>query len=532
MSLLPDRHRQSLFPSRSIHQRIPSDSNHHRLTQSLRSKPYDKPLFAPTRSVPDNRWRHDLFEDDSNLYSPQVRYQLAPTDRIRFGNGGPSPSLRPFGNSTSTPPTAPASNLPAVPSLPSSSSTIKKNLSSPVVAPSTTTTITAKRPPFFSTKPHQPIPIATNSNNQNTGISLLSRIQSCSGDARPKVTPTIDTPHPPQEIKIHQQSQIQNQNLNPNPAKNHQALFDQAMAKYLNGPVILEVANLADGTSADDVKTAFADFGDIQECSTEEGARQLNQPTLKAKMIFTHKSEAEKAVDALNGALADGLTLAVKIIGRPTKKPERADFMSQPTPEIKRSTTTTTISSKPSITSHPTATMKVDNGGQDIDVDMADVEEVPIIPTGRLRSEVVAQCDPRASIQIEPKPAPIYEIEQVDRRRGFLPKKPSAPTPMMMSMMMIPPNMLSRVQPSSNPHHHHHHNFSSKSPVYSTHHSRPNSFFNSHPRHHNHFNHSHSSHHLNSSSHFNRPPTAPAGIVNPQQNHQLPSKSLLARIKP
>jgi hypothetical protein len=37
-------------------------------------------------------------------------------------------------------------------------------------------------------------------------------------------------------------------------AKNQQALFDEAMAKYLNGPVILEVANLANGTSDEDVK--------------------------------------------------------------------------------------------------------------------------------------------------------------------------------------------------------------------------------------------------------------------------------------
>lgn len=51
------------------------------------------------------------------------------------------------------------------------------------------------------------------------------------------------------------------------------------------------------------LQTAFADFGDIQECSTEEGLRQANQPTLKAKMIFTHKAEAEKAVEALKSVI-------------------------------------------------------------------------------------------------------------------------------------------------------------------------------------------------------------------------------------
>jgi hypothetical protein len=43
----------------------------------------------------------------------------------------------------------------------------------------------------------------------------------------------------------------------------------------------------------------FADFGEIQECSTKEGLGQANQPTLKARMIFTHKAQAKKAVDAL-----------------------------------------------------------------------------------------------------------------------------------------------------------------------------------------------------------------------------------------
>ncbi|WAR58450.1 hypothetical protein PtB15_5B684 [Puccinia triticina] len=375
MSLLPDRPRHSLLSSRSLHGRMSADP-HSRFgsSPSVRSKPYAKPNFAPTRPTPETRWNHDLFEDDSNLYGPKVRYQIKTPDVINFGAPRPSPSLRPFGNAVLTPAPAPASK-------PAPSTKTRTPASAPPLPPPPST---VQRPPI---KNPQPAPVSSNS-----GISLLSRIQS-KDTHKPLLSSDSSSSHlrsnirpeqapPPREIKI-QQTQ---------PPRSHQA-FDEAMAKYLNGPVILEVANLADGTSAEDVKTAFADFGDIQECSTEEGLRQANQPTLKAKMIFTHKAEAEKAVEALNGALADGLTLAVKIIGRPTKKPERADYMTTPPIDT----------NKPKGAEKP---MKAD----DNDVTMED-GEAPIVPTGRLRSEAVAQCDPRASIQVEPRQSAVYQVE-------------------------------------------------------------------------------------------------------------------------
>ncbi|PLW30126.1 hypothetical protein PCANC_21092 [Puccinia coronata f. sp. avenae] len=415
MSLFPDRprHSHSLFPARSLHGRLAGDPQPRLGPGSLlfRPKPYSKPLSPPAgRKVSDSgRWSHDLFEDDSNLYGPKVRFQAkASPDLISFGSPRPSPSLRPFGSTAI--PSSTASPLSTSLSAPSA----KTN---PLPPPAAQPVVSRERPVM---KNHPQPPVVSS----NSGISLLSRIQSSdttkplmgndstllrpsSSSAHPQPWKPLDPSHttrptPPAAHPEKKAHPVQN-------AKNQQALFDEAMAKYLNGPVILEVANLADGTSAEDVKTAFADFGEIQECSTEEGLRQGNQPTLKARMIFTHKAQAEKAVDALNGALADGLTLAVKIVGRPTKKPERADFM--------------TTSQGDAKASKPSSDTAIKSADEDITMDDG---ESPVIPTGRLRSEVVAQCDPRASIQVEPRPAAIYLAERA---------KP------------VVPNMLSRVQP-------------------------------------------------------------------------------------
>ncbi|PLW14842.1 hypothetical protein PCASD_15821 [Puccinia coronata f. sp. avenae] len=285
----------------------------------FRPKPYSKPLSPPAgRKVSDSsRWSHDLFEDDSNLYGPKVRYQVNPSPNlISFGSPRPLPSLRPFG-STAIPP---STTSPLSTSLPAPS-TKTNSLPTPAAQP-----VVSRECPAMKHLPQPPVV------SSNSGISLLSRIQS-SDTQKPLMASDSTLLHPssssghPRPWKPSDASQITRPTPSPaaahpekkthpaQNAKNQQALFDEAMAQYLNGPVILEVANLADGTSAKDVKTAFADFGEIQECSTEEGLRQANQPTLKARMIFTHKAQAEKAVDALNGALADGLPLAVKIVG-------------------------------------------------------------------------------------------------------------------------------------------------------------------------------------------------------------------------
>lgn len=499
MSLLPER--PSLFSSRSSNGtgRIYSDIHHRVGSSSLRSKPYSKPsnLGPPPPRPPaldsDSRWCHDLFEDDSSLYGPKVRFQVKSPDLFSFAPPAkPSPSLRPFGSATSISTSAPSKPPPS-----NSSSIINPTPSIPaqLVAP-TNPTPTSRTITNHQHSPSVPITQSTS----NSGLSLLSRIQinAKHPNQKPALFNHHKNPHPNEDPNLRATNQLTpNHSLNQRPnhapqaqhqiriqtqnSKIQQQAFDAAMAKYLAGPVILEVANLADGTSPEDVKTAFADFGEIQECITEEGARQANQPTLKAKIIFTHKAEAEKAVEALNGALADGLTLAVKIIGRPTKKPERADFMitnSNP-PKPHDPVARSTMKHLP-LYQEPQSSSHVDQ-----DVVMGDAESAApvIVPTGRLRSEVVAQCDPRASIQVEPKPAPVYQLQQP------LPAKPASR------------NMLSRVQPLT---------------------SDPSSFqsFSNNNRNHTSF-----------GNHQLTPNRSPAPLFNPR-HHNDSSKSLLARIKP
>ncbi|PLW14848.1 hypothetical protein PCASD_15822 [Puccinia coronata f. sp. avenae] len=120
----------------------------------------------------------------------------------------------------------------------------------------------------------------------------------------------------------------------------------------------------------------------------------------------------------------------------------------------------------------------------------------PAIPTGQLRSEVVAQCDPCASIQVEPRPAAIYMVEQA---------RP------------VVPNMLSRVQPLAA------HPASSSSPTPSAYHHR---------QHHHH------------QSLFSAPRASSGAQIHPAASyphfHHLPTRpqeyqrtsSLLTRIKP
>ncbi|MBW0543458.1 hypothetical protein O181_083173 [Austropuccinia psidii MF-1] len=400
MSLASQRPRSSVLPMRPSTGRMASDRYGFTHRQKPYEKSYEKP-FNPFSSYhhhhhhenhqinprrdppppnPDGKWQHDLFEADSSLYGPKINFNI----RAHLGLASqpstpsislkPSPSLRPFGSlmpSTTIPPSSQAPTAPNVVSPPQ-----------PVIPSNTQTAATS--PQVIAPKPA-------------SGLSLLSRIQPGlpSKPLFPSPASTVNNP----SLSVKPDFSLPTKSREAQDPKNRntrsQQAFDVAMEDYLKGPVILEVANLADGTSAEDVKTAFADFGAIQECTTEEGPRHGNQPTLKAKMIFTHKAEAEKAVEALNGALADGLTLAVKIIGRPTKKPERADFMEP------------ALQSHLSETRHlPPTTVKTFSQ----DVTMEDTVESleSITPTGRLRSEVVAKCDPRASIQSEPHPIPYY----------------------------------------------------------------------------------------------------------------------------
>ncbi|KAJ1917319.1 hypothetical protein H4219_003279 [Mycoemilia scoparia] len=82
-----------------------------------------------------------------------------------------------------------------------------------------------------------------------------------------------------------------------------------------SGPVTILVANLDRGASADDVRTCFKKYGEIRKCTLLFDGN--GRSTGKAEIVYSRKPDAEKAVKALNGVIADGATLSVQILNIP-----------------------------------------------------------------------------------------------------------------------------------------------------------------------------------------------------------------------
>lgn len=383
--------------------RVGSD---HRPSSSFRSRPYSLPHHLQTPAGnSDEKWSHDLFEPDSDVYAPKIRFKVD-LPLSTSSEPVPSPSLRPFG---------------------------KSHAVTSIVAPSTNTRLFAStglldQPTPASQAQREPVqciapPLSEPVQATRAPLSLLSRIQSAS---KP---PVVHQPLEliPNVINISAFSANRNNRAEPTPTPSEirkarelqeqkvrtaraQKSYDVALQRYFNGPVILEVSNLADGTSAEDVKTAFADFGEIHDCSTEEGPKQGSQPTLKARMIFINRADADKAVEALNGVLADGLLLGVKVVGRPGKKPDRADFLPPSTPQMVSTSSVVPVAvAQPSV-----AKGDVEMSSATEDVVMEIDTPGPLTSsaqsaTGKLRSEALVYCDPRASLLSEPQTTPMYK---------------------------------------------------------------------------------------------------------------------------
>ncbi|KAG4304155.1 hypothetical protein PORY_002519 [Pneumocystis oryctolagi] len=80
--------------------------------------------------------------------------------------------------------------------------------------------------------------------------------------------------------------------------------------KGSSGITTVIVSNLAEGTTAEDVKTSLAPLGQIQACSVY---KMNHGKSLQAEVTFSLRSEANTAVEKLNHAIADGHVLTVYI---------------------------------------------------------------------------------------------------------------------------------------------------------------------------------------------------------------------------
>jgi hypothetical protein len=77
------------------------------------------------------------------------------------------------------------------------------------------------------------------------------------------------------------------------------------------GPATIVVQNLAPGTSANDVKTAFMAFGDIVTLNVRNERNPLSP--VSADITFESKASALAAINKYNAALADGRVLKVQL---------------------------------------------------------------------------------------------------------------------------------------------------------------------------------------------------------------------------
>ncbi|RIA97799.1 hypothetical protein C1645_229235 [Glomus cerebriforme] len=77
------------------------------------------------------------------------------------------------------------------------------------------------------------------------------------------------------------------------------------------GPATIYVNNLAPGTSANDVKTAFMEFGDISTVNIKDD--KITRGAVSAELTFASKPSAIAAINKYNTALVDGRVLKVQL---------------------------------------------------------------------------------------------------------------------------------------------------------------------------------------------------------------------------
>ncbi|KAH8926057.1 hypothetical protein BT69DRAFT_1042742 [Atractiella rhizophila] len=274
-----------------------------------------RPNFSrSTSSTADavDKWDHDLFSSGSSLYEPK----LNPTS---FASSI-SPSLRPFGNATPMGNTAP--------------------IQRPVSAPPVPAVKQEKQKPLLSRI--QGLAQEKEKKEKKEGGDLLTRLGMGGGNQvrslkpAPPVTPKYVQPVYSMEqpvISAEQERRYQGardkekqrviregpllvkvENLVEGTTdedvkeRRYQGARDKEKQRVIReGPLLVKVENLVEGTTDEDVKTAFQDFGTILDCRVDP----LTTGDLMATMVFVEKRKAEDAVNRLNGALADGRVLNV-----------------------------------------------------------------------------------------------------------------------------------------------------------------------------------------------------------------------------
>lgn len=85
------------------------------------------------------------------------------------------------------------------------------------------------------------------------------------------------------------------------------------------------IGNLSFSTTGDDLRTMFAEFGEVQEAKVIMD-RHTNRSKGFGFVEMPSNSEADKAIKSLNGKFLDGRNIKVNPADPGRKKPKRSSF--------------------------------------------------------------------------------------------------------------------------------------------------------------------------------------------------------------
>ncbi|BGP21586.1 RNA recognition motif domain containing protein [Rhodotorula toruloides] len=317
-----------------------------------RASPYSRP--PPAAPAADGKWQHDLFSANSDLYNPSINFSAI---RAKLpAQQETSPSLRPFG--AATPAAQPVLSAPAAP---------------------------------VAIVQHGAAALGIKGSNAAAQREAARRANVERMAAQKE---RAELMRERKELEKERQEKIK-------------------IAKEEDLGFVVQVDGLVTGTSAEDVQTAFGSYGEIRFCFIVDPAAS----ELSARLTFTRYDDAAAACSKLDGAIADGRPLQVKQVSRTPMPPPlpplpkhsvgpalvgtspaavaRAGVPTGPRSQRRAqpAQVQTAIPVEPPSKMYAdqveaaeravAATAAAQNGGDGMDVDMADSAAIPTGPRGR-----------------------------------------------------------------------------------------------------------------------------------------------------
>ncbi|KAK4054944.1 hypothetical protein OIV83_000868 [Microbotryomycetes sp. JL201] len=255
-------------------QRVPAQST------KERGLPYQRPTSAPAATL--NKWDHDLFTPLSSLYTPSIN--PAALKGVKQGTRPVSSSLRPFGSLTPE-----SDTLQLDP---------RASKHDPARAPSSAASIVG--------------PTAVSVQGQSAKVKERERERE-----RQQKQQQDKIRRAERKRKIEDRQRLEKEHAE-----------QSRIAEQEDKGSVVQVEGLVTGTSAED--TAFGAYGETSFCFI---ANENSGNDLIARLTFKRYEDANQACIKLNGAIADGKPLTVKMVNRTPFPPPLPPFELEPAPK-------------------------------------------------------------------------------------------------------------------------------------------------------------------------------------------------------